>query len=309
MEPFCLIIGAGISGLAAARFLKSQGLDCVVLDKGRSVGGRMATRRIGESTLDHGAQFFTARDPEFRALVTQWQRENLAAPWFERNGDVCYRAISGMNRLAKEMAKGLDVLTEVAVSRVEPTTIGWRALAASGEQWEAPRILLTAPLPQSLALLGEHQSLLPPLPEANYEPCFALLAVISGISRIPSNGFVELEDGPAGWIADNTQKGVSSGPAALTIHGSPAFSREHFDSPQARVSQLLLDAAAPWFDGTITECQLHRWRYARPTCRPGQLFAEARHTAPLLLAGDAFGGPRVEGAYLSGIAAARRLAG
>ena len=77
----CLIIGAGIAGLLAARTLQERGLQVTVLDKGRGVGGRMATRRIGSAVFDHGAQFFTARDPRFQALVNSWLAAEVAAEW------------------------------------------------------------------------------------------------------------------------------------------------------------------------------------------------------------------------------------
>jgi predicted NAD/FAD-dependent oxidoreductase len=60
-----LIIGAGMSGMAAASELSRAGLRVMVVDKGRAVGGRMASRRIGEAVFDHGAQFITARSDQF----------------------------------------------------------------------------------------------------------------------------------------------------------------------------------------------------------------------------------------------------
>ena len=59
-----VIVGAGMAGLTAARRLQ-RFVDVVVLDKGRGVGGRLATRRVGDATFDHGAQFLTTRTPEF----------------------------------------------------------------------------------------------------------------------------------------------------------------------------------------------------------------------------------------------------
>ena len=56
-----LVVGAGISGVVAAAELTRAGARVLVLEEGRSVGGRLATRRIGEATFDHGAQSITAR--------------------------------------------------------------------------------------------------------------------------------------------------------------------------------------------------------------------------------------------------------
>src|ERR671910_2039609 len=77
----CIVVGAGISGLLAAHELQSEGWRVTVLDKGRGVGGRMATRRLGEGNFDHGAQFFTVRDDRFASLVEGWLTAGAAGGW------------------------------------------------------------------------------------------------------------------------------------------------------------------------------------------------------------------------------------
>jgi renalase len=80
-----LVIGAGVAGLACARRLAAGGARVVVVDKGRGPGGRLSTRRVatalGEVGFDHGAQFLTARDPDFSALTRDWLARGLLAPW------------------------------------------------------------------------------------------------------------------------------------------------------------------------------------------------------------------------------------
>ena len=55
-----LVIGAGMSGIACARALQAEGVPVRLIDKGRGIGGRMATRRTAVAgktiTFDHGAQ-------------------------------------------------------------------------------------------------------------------------------------------------------------------------------------------------------------------------------------------------------------
>ena len=75
-----VIVGAGICGLVAGRRLADSDADVVLVDKGRSVGGRLATRRIGDATVDHGAQFFTVRTPAFQRQVDDWVDRGLATP-------------------------------------------------------------------------------------------------------------------------------------------------------------------------------------------------------------------------------------
>ena len=64
-----VIIGSGSAGLACARTLAAAGLGPVVLDKGRGIGGRLATRRVGAMQFDHGAQYVTAQKPWHGALL------------------------------------------------------------------------------------------------------------------------------------------------------------------------------------------------------------------------------------------------
>lgn len=45
----CIIVGGGISGLIIATLLQRRGMKVTVLDKGRGIGGRLATRRINYS--------------------------------------------------------------------------------------------------------------------------------------------------------------------------------------------------------------------------------------------------------------------
>ena len=78
-----IVIGAGMAGVTCARALSTAGQEVRLLDKGRGIGGRMATRRIttgwGELHFDHGAQYFTARNSSFESLLIELN--GSVAPW------------------------------------------------------------------------------------------------------------------------------------------------------------------------------------------------------------------------------------
>lgn len=50
-----IVIGAGCAGLAAARRLREQGVDCVVLEARERIGGRTHSIRLGDASVDVGA--------------------------------------------------------------------------------------------------------------------------------------------------------------------------------------------------------------------------------------------------------------
>jgi predicted NAD/FAD-dependent oxidoreductase len=304
-----LIIGAGIAGLTAARRLRESGWTVTILDKGRGPGGRLATRRIGVQRFDHGAQYIRAISPRFRQAIAEWREAGAVEEWFHVDGAPRYRGAGGMNAIAKHLAHGLDVRLGVKAELAEHDGGEWRVTAAAGQFFTAKVLLVTAPAPQALDLLGQAgAAVLPKVRQTGYSPCFALMLALEGPSGLPGPGFVRPASGPIAWAADNCVKGITEGGGALTIHATPSFTEAHFDTPQEEVAAKLIGAARPWTgQAGIREWQLHRWRYSLVT-RPGpEPCCCAPTPGPLVLAGDAFGGPRVEGAFLSGYAAAQAI--
>ena len=323
----CIVVGAGISGLLAAEELDDAGWRVTVLDKGRGVGGRMATRRMGGARFDHGAQFFTVRNERFENLVDGWLAQGAAAEWtrgfadaegnVNPDGHPRYRGSEGMTSIPKHLAANLDVRTGERVVRVDQDGDGWTVACESGLSVSANALLLTAPVPQSLALAESSNYRLPDsargqLEEISYDPCLAVMVLLDGEPPVPEPGGVQIKGEPLDWIGDNATKGISGRPA-LTIHGGPQWSREHYEDDEAEITRALLDLAGGQLGANLSaaavEASLARWRYSWVTSSHEEPCLVASEQPPLLFCGDGFGQPKVEGAALSGLAAADRLLG
>lgn len=309
-----LIIGAGIAGLTAAMRLTRAGLHPVIVDKGRAVGGRMATRSVDDARYDHGAQHVGARTPEFEATLGGLRTSGVARQWFDAGSpsqpNLRYVGIGGMRRIPEHLAVDLDVRTSITIERLERTRGGVQAVADGRSVAEAAAAIVTPPLPQTLRLLDAggipiHRELRRELEGVEYDACLAVMARMDGPSGLP-DGHRTVAIGPVAWIADNHHKGVSAVPA-VTIHSSAAFARQHLDSDPAGWIQTLVQHTAPHLESSIRSAAGHRWRYSQPRSILDVGAAVVGSTAPIVLAGDAFAGPRVEGAFLSGVTAARLL--
>ena len=313
-----LIIGAGLAGLSAANDLQQAGHQVLVVDKGRGLGGRLAGRRIGDATFDHGAQFMTAREPRFKAAMADWVATGVAEEWYssypgQPNGHPRYRGVPTMTAVAKHLAIGLDIMRATRVVTVSRQQTGWLAELDNGNRVSADKLLITSPVPQTLELLkgiNIPADKYARLEHIEYESCIAVMAILDGPTAIEAPGAIALEEGPIAWISDNLQKGVSTVPA-MTIHGSGEFSAEHIDHDRTQIGQQLIDAAAQYLGSAqVTEYQVHGWRYSKPSIvdpDPCLLLSHGTDLPPLAVAGDAFAGPRFEGAVQSGWAAAKML--
>lgn len=316
-RPRVVVVGAGLAGLTAARELMSRDVDVVVFDKGRGVGGRMATRRIdtsvGTAVFDHGAQFFTARSDAFRSMVEEWQRGDIVYEWCRGFGDTDghprYVVRGGMAALTKHLARDLDVRTSTLVFSVSHgDTDRWIVTLDDGSTHPADGVVLTCPIPQSYSLVANTSIELPnDLLMTDYERTLGVLAVLDRPSAVPDPGGLQNPDGVFSWIGDNQRKGVSPIPA-LTLHANPTWSLDHWDATHDDAHAALLAAAREYIgDAEVIESQFKRWRFATPMkVWPDACWRDESGT--LVLAGDAFAGPKVEGAVTSGLSAAHSLA-
>ncbi len=308
-----VVVGAGVAGLVAARGLTDAGHTVIVLDKGRRVGGRLSTRVFANGgRADAGAQFFTVRSDEFARAVASWQETDLVHEWcrgFSSNdGHPRYAVRGGMSQLATALAGGLDVTCSVRVEQIrvggDRVIVTWPEAHGHGAgRVDADAVIVTVPVPQASVLLGS-DVVVPPI---SYLPTLSLMVALDrDVDISPSGGLQLVEDPVLSFVGDNHAKGTSAS-SVITFHSTSDFAASRLDDPISSISDSLLRATRPYLSGaSVVETQLQRWRYATPVeVFPERMFAT--EGGRILLAGDAFGGPKVEGAFLSGMAAADQI--
>lgn len=314
-----------MAGLTAARALTRQGWDTVVLDKGRGLGGRLATRRFGPDTgrstagrADHGAQALRAESSAFASWLAESAQTGLLQPWPGRTGE--WIAPAGLSAVAKYLAADLTVHTGQLVNAVAATATGWTVTTESGAAFSANALLCTIPAPQALALVQQGEYVATAADQAvlagiAYDPCLTALVQLSAPSNVPAPGGHWLRDRAVEWVADNQQKGISPDWPTLTVQAGAAFSQTWLEGDLTEAGRVLLAELADWIPADrIETVQMHRWRYSQTRQGHPAPFWAADAPHPLLFGGDGFGGIGpfdarlgVERAYASGCAMAAAL--
>lgn len=305
-----VVVGAGLAGVACGVELAAAGVEVRILERARTVGGRMASRRIDGRPVDLGAAYFTVRDPAFAQVVARWQGAGLARPWTtelavlggaERGrsaGPVRWAARGGLRSLVAALAEGLPVELEHEVRAVGPGP------TVDGEPAEA--VVLAMPDPQARRLLTADA---PAAALVEGRRWRSVIAVAAGWRRR------EWAPMAAAFVNDHPLLSLVADDGDRRGDGAPVLVAHTTDEVATRHDARPDDAVAPVVDalrqllGVRSDplwTHAHRWRYASPPGdrdQPFHLGADG-----VALAGDGWGSARVETAWRSGRELGRALA-
>jgi predicted NAD/FAD-dependent oxidoreductase len=314
------VIGAGMAGLACAHTLARSDVKVTVFERGRGLGGRLATRRQGDLAFDHGAQFITARNRSFVNYAQAAVRAGVLDTWRPRVMeddrawptpiDDWWIGTPGMSALLRPLARNLDVVTGVAVHELLPGQRGWELQTDSGRQNEVFRAVAVAvPAPQAVSLLGPHGRAFRHIGDVRMGPCWTGMFAFDPPLDLGAEAR-RWTRGPLVWAACNSHKAQRlRRPQCWVVHASTNWSREHLELDAQAAVTLLLRAFSEAVGRALPTpvfATAHRWRHAlveQPLGLPCLVDEEISAGA----CGDWCVAARVEAAYESGYSLAHSL--
>lgn len=331
------IIGAGIAGLSCASVLKKAGFNVTLFEKSRGPSGRLSTRVKEQWQCDHGAQYFTARDPIFLAQVEQWINAGVAQLWqpnlqvhdgknfTAKDYDSAsktrrYVGYPKNNAPANWLANSLDVQTESTVIGINQQAQKWQ-INTKENGWHAhifDAIILAIPAPQAAMLLKDIASSASQISASvTMQPCFALMVHLSENIPCEFDGLF-INNSLLSWIARDSAKpgrlNAHTHTETWVLHATSQWSKTHIDEDKEAVTALMLAEFATIIQRSnasaqsikLENHQLHRWLYA--DCE--QYLNDVYHydeANNIGLCGDWLNGGKVQGAWLSGFKLAQHL--
>lgn len=306
------IVGAGMAGFSCATRLAALGHEVALFDKGRGPGGRMATRRVeADGTMlrfDHGAQYFTARDPRFVEQVARWEREGVVARW-DVAGEDAWVGTPAMNAPIKAMAGRHDVQFGTRIEQLLRDGDGWQLDGEGAPDRRFDAVVVALPAEQAGPLLQPHASAMGDLADTTSSaPCWTIMAAFE--QRLPSEQDSIRHHGAIGWAARNNAKPGRGSAECWVVQASPDWSRTHLEDEATAVETALLDQLADAIGAPFPPrlaISAHRWRFARSGAAGKEALWDAQQR--IGVCGDWLIGPRVEAAYLSGLILAETVGG
>ncbi|MGH8450217.1 NAD(P)/FAD-dependent oxidoreductase [Pseudomonas sp.] len=317
------IIGTGIAGLSAARALQDAGHTVQLFDKSRGSGGRMSSKHSDAGSLDMGAQYFTARDRRFVNEVQRWQSNGWAEQWKPQlynfksgqlspspDEQIRWVGTPRMSAITRALLDDLPVEFGCRITEVFQGKQHWNLLDADGDN-HGPfsHVVIATPAPQATALLAAAPKLASAAAGVKMDPTWAIALAFDTPLDTPMEGCF-VQDSPLDWLARNRSKpGRDTTLDTWVLHATSAWSKAHLDLPKEAVIEHLHGAFAELLHSSMPAPSFslaHRWLYARPSSSH-EFGVLADADLGLYVCGDWCLSGRVEGAWLSGQEAARRL--
>jgi len=335
------VIGAGLAGAAAAARLRAAGVDVVVIDKARGPGGRMSSKRVADSHLDFGAQYFTARTASFQQQTEQWLADGSAMLWpfepwlYDENGlqrstdnEQRFIGTPGMHQVVRQLLADTKQHYQSRVSELQFSNAAyssqhngqWTLSTEDGACYAGfDAVIMTCPPEQSRQLLSKSpatSAVAAQIPHGLLLPCWAVLLELAQPAAHAAEA-IFIRQGGLSWAARQANKPgrarlSANGPGGQiaeqwVVHFNPAHSLHLLEYAPEQVVAVALQELSAVLNQPLQLAQslCHRWLYAsyNPAIAPPGLLQQGS----LVLAGDWCFGGRVENAWLAGQQAAMRV--
>lgn len=308
------IIGAGLAGLRFARLARDRGIEVRLFEKARGPSGRISTRRTEHGRFDHGAQYFTARTPEFAAQVADWRERGVAALWggriarldggrveVEEEAPERYVGTPAMSALARDLSRDLEVEIGTRIAGVRREGSEWLVESENGTRFSGfDRLVVAIPPKQALPLVTISSSITRAIRDVRMRPCHAVMVRFEVPLDAEFDGAFVRGSG-LGWVARNDSKPGRGSESCWVLHSSPEWSEANLEVSTEGVGTMLLREFEVALGQALPRVRFstgHRWLYARSA---NSLKGEPLWDADVALGicGDWVQGDRLEDAFMS----------
>lgn len=281
----------------------------------------MASREEPAGLFDHGAQYFTARDPRFKSAITGWLRAGVVAEWRARivrvtndsvieareNG-VRYVGYPRMDAIGGYVARGLKIGYERPITRLERVDTGWTLRFEDGSQTlPYSRVVIAVPAPQAADLLDVAKTLRTRVADIRMAPCWAAMVQFDKPLDARFDAAI-VEDEPIAWLARESSKPGRKAGERWVMHASSAWTGEHLEAKPEAVITDLMKTFCELVEKRVSPASgvAHQWLYA---LAPDAVAGPCLYDPALGLGacGDWLVSGRIESAFVSGLALASEI--
>ena len=288
-----IIVGAGLSGSYLARKIKELGLNTLIIEKSKGIGGRFSTKPVGKGLADYGCQYLKPKTKELSELIQSLKNKNLIKKSNILQDDEAFIAPYGMNKIPQYLSLGVNTLLNQKVSSIKKTSNHWE-VRTNSFLLKSKILVLTMPINQVSELLKVSDLAIPDLPTADYKSFYTI--TFQNMDTIGSKPVLKNDFAP--WICNNFLKGLSIDQNTFTVNINEELSNTLLNIEDNKKHELIKRHLKESGFKNFSFYNLHYWKYA---------FTEGQNNITnyfnednmLALCGDSFSVGQADGAVVS----------
>ena len=288
-----IIVGAGLSGSYLANKIKELGLNTLIIEKSKGIGGRFSTKPVGGSIADYGCQYLKPKTKELSELIQSLKNKNLIKRSSILKGDEAFIAPYGMNKIPQYLSLGVSTLLNQKVSSIKKTLNRWE-IRTSSFLLKSKILVLTMPVKQVSDLLKVSGLEINDLPTVDYKSFYTI--TFQNVDAIGSKPILKNDFAP--WICNNFLKGLSIDQNTFTVNVNEKLSNTLLNKEDNKKHELIKRHLKESGFKNISYYNLHYWKYA---------FTEGQNNIAnyfsndnmLAICGDSFSIGQADGAVVS----------
>ena len=317
------IVGAGITGLTVAHFLKNHA-NITFFEKSRGVSGRISTRRSGELRFDHGAQYFCVKTPEFATFIKPLVQAGIILPWHARFVEIKnkkiikktqwnsayphYVGVPGMNAVGKFLAQDCNIYLSTLIQKMVHNNC-WELIDGNNQYYGGfDWVILSVPAEQAQPILPSNLSFYHQLQKVIMSGCYTLMISFNQPISLDFDAAL-VHDNEISWISVNSTKPGRDNTMTMIVNSTNQWADQFSHLSKTSVAEILLTKLSKMINITqsdIKEVNIHFWKYANSKKKKTPLVL-VDNNAKLAVCGDWCVHSRVESAFISGLTTANAL--
>ena len=288
-----IIVGAGLSGSYLAKKINELGLNTLIIEKSKSIGGRFSTKAVGGGIADYGCQYLKPKTEELSELIHNLKNKKLIKQSNILPDDKAFISPYGMNKIPQYLSLGVNTLLNQKVSSIKNKSNHWE-VRTNSFLLKSKILVLTMPIKQVVELLKVSDIPIADLPTANYKSFYTI--TFQYTDTIEPNIIRKNDFAP--WICSNLLKGLSMDLNTYTVNVNEDLSNTLLNEKNNKRHELIKRHLRESGFKNFSFYNLHYWRYA---------FTEGQNNITnyfdednmLALCGDSFSIGQADGAITS----------
>ena len=317
------IIGAGIAGLNLARLL-SDVAEVVVFEKSDKLGGRIATHHANSFSFDHGAQFFTAKNPAFKSFVKTLESHGVVTQWDARFVELeptginsqriwddefpHYVGTPAMNSIGQYLANNIDVRLNQLITGIKKVDTAWFVETTQSKFGPFDWVIVTIPAEQAKVILPETVYPKINLQNVTMLPCFALMLGYEKPHFFDWDAAF-VSKSILSWVSVNSSKPKRGDHFTVVAMSTNDWANTNFDRSESSIIEEMFNELIKITNKNLADAsyiKLKRWKYANAS-RQEQALEMIDESSQLACCGDWCISGRIESAFMSSLTLAKKI--